>query len=154
MAITTQLYIPDRGSVKINGTEHNGSVKTLSYNVPRKSERIINSLGGIKTETQDRSKAGNFEVSMSVLDDRSLLESAAATGVMKILWDAYENNVELSAMIVIPAGVTPGMTGYTFGGSIHVVSCPPHADMDADTEEEGVAPVIIVTETITPAAVI
>ena len=154
MAITAQLYIPDRGSVKINGTEQNGSVKTLSYNVPRKSERIINSLGGNKTETQDRSKAGNFEVSMSVLDDRSLLETGGAGGIMKTLWEAYENNTELTSMIVIPAGVSPGMTGYTFGGAIHVVSCPPHADMDADTEEEGVATVIVVTETVTPAAVI
>jgi len=153
MAITTQLYIPDRGSVKINGTEQNGSVKTLSYNVPRKSERIVNSLGGTKTETQSRAKAGNYEVAMSVLDDRSLLESAAATGLLKSLWEAYENNVELTSMVVIPAGVAIGMTGYTFGGSIHVVSCPPHADMDADTEEEGIADVIVVTETVTPAAV-
>ena len=153
MAITTQLYIPDRGGITINAVEHNGSIKTLSYNVPRKSERIINSLGGNKTETQDRSKAGNFEVSMSVLDDRSLLESAAATGILKTLWEAYENNVELSAMLVVPAGSTTGMTGYTFGGTIHVVSCPPHADMDADTEEEGVVTVIVVTETITPAGI-
>lgn len=153
MAITAQLYIPDRGSVKINGAEQNGSVKTLSYNVPRKSERIINSMGGNKTETQDRSKAGNFEVSMSVLDDRSLHEVNGAGGIMITLWEAYENNTELTTMVVIPAGVALGMTGYSFGGTIHVVSCPPHADMDADTEEEGVATVIVVTETITPAAV-
>jgi len=153
MAITNQLYIPDRGSVTINSSEHNGSVKTLSYNVPRKSERIVNSLGGNKTETQSRAKAGNFEVALSVLDDRSLLESAAGTGVLKMLWDAYENNTELTNMVVVPAGSTTGMTGYTFGGSIHVVSCPPHADLDADTEEEAVVPVIVVTEDITPAAI-
>lgn len=152
MAITTQLYIPDRGSVTINLSEVNGSVKTLSYNVPRKSERIVNSLGGIKTETQDRAKAGNFEVSMTILDDRSLSEDL--TTLMAILWIAYETNIELTDMIVVPAGSTTGMTGYTFGGSIHVVSCPPHGDMDADTEEEAVAPVIIVTETITPAAIL
>lgn len=154
MSITTQLYIPDRGSVSIGGTEQNGSVKTLSYNVPRKSERIVNSLGGNKTEAQTREKAGNFEVTMSVLDDRSLDETAGAAGLMKTLWDAYENNTELSSMIVIPAGTAVGMTGYTFGGSIHVVSCPPHADMDADTEEEAVASVIIVTEQIVAAAVV
>lgn len=153
MAITTQLYIPDRGSVIINSIEHNGSIKTLSYNVPRKSERIINSLGGVRTETQERSKAGNFEVTLSVLDDRSLLESQANNGVMKALWDSYENNTELTNMLVVPAGSTTGMTGYTFGGSIHVVSCPPHADLDADTEEEAVASVIIVTESIQPAAI-
>ena len=154
MAITTQLYIPDRGSVKVNGGEQNGSVKTLSYNVPRRSERIVNSLGGRITETQTRDKAGNYEVAMDVFDDRSLLESAAGAGLMKLLWESYENNVELTSLVVIPAGVTPGMTGYTFGGSIHVVSCPPHADMDADTDEEAVASVIVVTETITPAAVV
>jgi len=153
MPITTQLYIPDRGSVNIGGTEQNGSVKTLSYNVPRKSERIVNSLGGSKTETQTRAKAGNFEVAMSILDDRSLDETAGAGGLMVELWEAYENNTELASMVVIPAGVTAGMTGYTFGGSIHVVSCPPHSDMDADTEEEAVAAVIVVTEEITPAAV-
>jgi len=153
MAITTQLYIPDRGSVTINAAEENGSVKTLSYNVPRKSERIVNSLGGSKTETQARAKAGNYEVAMSVLDDRSLDETLGVSGLLATLWEAYETNIELEDMLVVPAGSTTGMTGYTFGGSIHVVSCPPHADMDADTEEEGVADVIVVTETITPAAI-
>ena len=153
MTITTQLYIPDRGSVTINTDEVNGSVKTLSYNVPRRSERIVNSMGGRKTETQTRDKAGNYEVAMDVFDDRSLNETLGADGLMATLWNAYENNVELTDMVVVPAGSTTGMTGYTFGGSIHVVSCPPHADMDADTDEEAVASVIIVTETITPAGI-
>jgi len=151
MPITTQRYIPDRGSVTINTIEQNGSVKTLATAPPRRGERIINSLGGSATETQTREKAGNFEVTMVVFDDYSL-EFIFATSLLKTLFDAYESDTPLTDLVVIPAGSTIGMTEYSYGGSIHVVQCPPHADMDADTEEEATAQVIIVAETVTSAA--
>lgn len=152
MAITEERYIPDRGSVVLNGAERNGSIKTVSYNVPRKSERIINSLGGSATETQDRAKAGNIEVTIVALDDRSLAETA--TGIVGVCWVAYDTNIELTDLVIIPAGSSVGMSEYTLGGSLHVVQCSPHADMDADTEEEATLPIIVVAETVTIAAVL
>ena len=151
MAITDQLYVPDRGSVTINTVEQNGSVKTMSYSAPRRTERIVNSLGGRKTEMQTRQKAGNYEASLVVYDDASLADDAAA--VLTTLWTAYETGIELTDMVVIPAGSTTGMLGYTFGGSIHVAQCAPHADLDADTEDEGTVTAIVITETIVAAAI-
>lgn len=152
MALTDQRYIPDRGSVTINTVEQNGSIKTLSYSPPRRSERIINSLGGSATEFQDRAKAGNIEVNIDVIDDQSLAMDAGS--LLAALWTAYNTNIELTDMVVVPAGSTTGMAEYTFGGSIHVAQCPPHGDLDADTEEEAIASVTIVVETITIAAVV
>ena len=142
MAITDERYIPDEGSITMNTIEVNGSVKTLSYNVPRRAERIINSLGGSATETQDRDKAGNIEVTIVALDDMSL--AFDETGISGICWEAYNTNVQLTDLSIIPAGSTAGMAEYTLGGSLHVVQCPPHADLDADTEEEATMPITIV----------
>ena len=152
MAITDERYIPDRGSIKVSGAEVNGSVKTVSHNVPRKSERIINSLGGSATETQTRQKAGNIETTIVALDDRSL--NYDNTGIVGVCWTAYDTNIELTGLIIVPAGSTAGMAEYTFGGSIHVVQCAPHADMDADTEEEATVPIVIVSESVTIAALV
>ena len=151
MTITDERYIPDHGSVTLNAVEQNGSIKTVSYNVPRKSERIINSLGGSATETQTRQKAGNIETTIVALDDRSL---ANASGIVSVCWTAYDTNIELTDLVIIPAGSAVGMAEYTLGGSLHVVQCAPHADMDADTEEEATLPIVILAETVTIAAVV
>ena len=152
MPITAQRYIPDRGSLKVNGAEVNGSVKTVSYNVPRKSERIINSLGGSATETQDRAKAGNIEVTIVALDDRSLANDA--TGIVGVCWTAYDTNIPLTGLIIVPAGSTSGMSEYTLSGALDVVQCAPHADMDADTEDEATLPIIVIAENVAIAAIV
>jgi hypothetical protein len=150
MAITTERYIGDSGSITMNTVEVNGSVKTLSYNPPRKSERTINSLGGSAVETQDRSKAGPIEVTIVALDDRSLANDN--TGIVGICWTAYDTNIELTDLVIVPAGSTVGMAEYTLGGSLHVVQCAPHADLDADSEEEATQQIVILVETVSIAA--
>lgn len=153
MAITTERYIPDRGSVTINAVEQNGSIKTLAVAAPRRSERIINSLGGSAVETQTRLKAGNIEVTLVIFDDKSKL-FAAANSLMEEMWTAYDTDTPLTDMVVIPAGSAVGMSEYTYGGTIHVVQCPPHADLDADTEEEATASVVVIVESIAIAAIV
>lgn len=151
MPITTETYIPDSGSVTMNSGEVNGSIKTVSYNVPRKSERTINSLGGSTVETQTRLKAGPIELTIVALDDRSLANDD--TGIVGICWTAYDTNIQLTDLIIVPAGSTTGMAEYTLGGTLHVVQCPPHGDLDADSEEEATLSIIIVAETVTIAAI-
>lgn len=146
MTISAERYIPDGGSVKVNGNEVNGSVKTVSPAAPRRTERTVNSLGGNVTDLQDQDKAGDFEIQMDVFDDKSLARDL--TSIMHILHNAYETNTPLTSLVVIPAGSTAGMAEYTFGGTIHVVQCPPHADLDADTDEEATASVVITAESV------
>lgn len=152
MPISTELYVPDRGSVTINTVEVNGSIKSLSNSVPRRSERIVNSLGGRKTEMQTRQKAGNLETAIVAYDDQSL--AASATALLTVLWDAYENDTELTDLIIIPAGNTTGMMGYTFGGSIHVAQCQPFADLDADTEDDATFNAVVISESLVAAAIV
>ncbi|RLC99986.1 MAG: hypothetical protein DRI46_08375 [Chloroflexi bacterium] len=146
MAISAERYIPDSGSVFVNGGEVNGSVKTVSPAAPRRAERTVNSLGGSVTDLQDQDKAGDLEVQIELFDDKSLAHDI--TGLLHILHNAYETNTPLTGLVVIPAGSTAGMAEYTYGGTIHVVQCPPHADLDADTEDEATVSVVITAESV------
>lgn len=146
MPVTTERYIPDSGSVKVNGSEVNGSVKTVSPASPRRSTTTVNSLGGSVTNVQDQDKAGDFEISMTIFDDKSLAHDVA--GLAHILHNAYETNTPLTSLKIVPAGSTPGMAEYTYGGTIHVVQCPPHASLDANTEDDGTMDVIITATTV------
>jgi hypothetical protein len=146
MALTAERYIPDSGSVKLNATEVNGSIKTVSVNAPRRNSRLVNSLGGTATELQSRVKSGNYEYSLDVIDDQSL--NNTASGALGVLYDSYENGTAITSLSVVPAGSTAGMAEYTFG-DISVVQCPPHGQMDADSDEESVATVVIEVGTIT-----
>lgn len=152
MPITTDLYIPDSGSVTVNGTEHNGSVKSVDTSAPRKTERKVNSLGGSKTLTQSRAKTGDFELTMVIFDDGSLtFANRATTSLLSLMWEAYENDTALTDLIVVPAGSTTGMSEYTMSG-INVVQCPPFGQMDADSEVEATVDVIVTVESLSIAA--
>ncbi len=153
MAITTEKYIPDRGQVEVNGTTYEGSVRTVSPSSPRRTERIINSLGGSVTEVNDHEKAGDFEVALNIFDDKSLSHDTA-TSLMHLLHNAYETNTKLTSFKIVPAGSTPGMSEYTYGGDIHVVQCPPHGGIDADTDDDAVADVVITAQTVAVAALV
>lgn len=149
MPITTERYIPDRGRVTINTVDQSGSIRTLSPSAPRRTTREINTLGGNVTESQDRDKAGDYEISMEVLDDRS--KNNPTSGVMYVLWTAYSTNTPLTELKVIPAGSSIGMTEYSYS-NVEVVQCPPHGNMDSDTDEEAIANVVITASGVSSAA--
>ncbi|RLC99985.1 MAG: hypothetical protein DRI46_08370 [Chloroflexi bacterium] len=149
MALTTERYIPDGGKVTVNSVDQSGSIKTVSPSAPRRSTKKINTLGGSATESQDRDKAGNYEVGLSVLDDRSKGNEVA--GILGVLYAAYIGNNSLSALTIVPAGSTPGMSEYSYS-SVEVVQCPPHGNMEADTEDEATVDVVLTAASVSSAA--
>lgn len=149
MTLTTQRYIPDSGKITVNTLDAGGSIVTVSPSAPRRTTRTVYSLGGQATEAQTFAKAGNYEIALEGFDDKSL--NNEVTGILGILWNAYYTNTALSVLKIVPAGSTLGMSEYTYG-TVEVVQCPPHANMDSDTENEGTFQAVITCESVTAAA--
>lgn len=151
MALTTERYIPDSGRVTVNTVDQSGAIKTVSPSSPRRSTKVINTLGGSATESQDRDKAGNYEVQLSILDDLS--KGNVATGILGVLYNAYTTNTALTELKIVPAGSAVGMSEYTYT-TVEVVQCPPHGNMDADTEDEATVDAVITAGGVSAAAIV
>ena len=148
MPIHADTFIPDSSSAVVNTVEHNGSIKSLAVSAPTRTKTRINSLGGSTTSVQTQARSGDYELTLTIYDDYSKDRDTAS--LLKVLRDAYTGNTALTGFVIVPAGATAGMNAITYT-NVQVTSCPPHGDMDADTEERATATVSLIADGFTDA---